>query len=166
MLTRVFRAHYSAVLAYVVRRTHQRTLAQDIAASTFATAAAKIDIVPEGPEARRWLIAVARRHLSNHWRSARRSRSATRAIVCNLAGTHEEHADLDRLNSMMQCFRRLRASDQAALRLVYWDGLRHDQAAAVAGCSVGAFDSRVSRARRDLRRLLAEKMTGLETLRK
>jgi predicted DNA-binding protein (UPF0251 family) len=46
--------------------------------------------------------------------------------------------------------------DREALMLVAWDGLAHDVAASVMGCSTGAFTVRIHRARRKLERALAD----------
>ena len=50
--------------------------------------------------------------------------------------------------------------DREAVMLVAWDGLEHQLAASVMGCSTGAFTVRLHRARRKLERALAVEGTS------
>ena len=67
---RVYRDHHSAVRAYVLRRAEPE-LAQDALSETFLAAWRRLDELP-GDIPCPWLLATARRTLSNQRRSVRR----------------------------------------------------------------------------------------------
>jgi RNA polymerase sigma-70 factor (ECF subfamily) len=56
---------------------------------------------------------------------------------------------------LRQALQRLSPGDREALLLIGWEGLDHDAAATVLGCSTVTFKVRVHRARRRLTKLLA-----------
>jgi DNA-directed RNA polymerase specialized sigma24 family protein len=68
----LFDQHRRAVLAYALRRVDDPADAADALAETFLVAWRRLDDVPTGADARPWLLAVARRVVSNQRRGARR----------------------------------------------------------------------------------------------
>jgi RNA polymerase sigma-70 factor (ECF subfamily) len=72
--TRLYEAHYDAVLRYGRRRADEQT-ARDVAAETFLVAWRRPRAVPEN-EPLPWLYAVARNCLANAARSTRREANA------------------------------------------------------------------------------------------
>jgi Sigma-70 region 2 len=68
----LFDEHRRAVLAYALRRVDDPADAADVLAETFLVAWRRLDEVPAGAGAKPWLLAVARRVLSNQRRGARR----------------------------------------------------------------------------------------------
>ncbi|MGA2529773.1 MAG: sigma-70 family RNA polymerase sigma factor [Acidimicrobiales bacterium] len=143
----LYRAHFRAVLGYVRRREASEADVADIVADVFAIAWRRIDSVPEAPGDLLWLYGVARRILSEHrrrrWRRGRLSdRIAVERIVELETIRDPQH---DRLLVLIA---RLRPADQEVLRLVLWEELSHEAAAAVLGCSVNAVAVRIYRAKR------------------
>jgi DNA-directed RNA polymerase specialized sigma24 family protein len=65
-----FRHNYGRVLAYVLRRTGDRTVAEDVAAETFLVAWRRRELLPD--DALPWLLATARNLVLNQHRSRRR----------------------------------------------------------------------------------------------
>jgi len=145
-LDEVFNAHAHRVLAYAIRRTSTLADAEDAAAETFTIAWRKIEQLPDEPMP--WLLAIARRVISNQRRgNQRRSwlslKLQRRAVVEPLAGGGAEAGDAPALAVLA----RLRADDQELLRLVAWDELDHREVAQVLGISPRAVAVRLHRAR-------------------
>ena len=150
----LFRAHYSSVLAYAMRRI-DRQQAEDVVAETFAVAWRRLPVVPD--DELPWLYGVARRTIANQRRGNRR-----RAALILRLGREAPSADrpavadgiADR-EAVAAALGRLSERDREALRLVAWEGLERERAARAAGCSTGAFAVRLHRARRRLVKELA-----------
>jgi RNA polymerase sigma-70 factor (ECF subfamily) len=137
----------------------------DVAAEVFTVAWRRLDVVPgEQPQTERWLLAVARRALSNQRRAMARE---ARRIECAGAdrrpveqaelsghGHGHAHAAAERL-SLLQAWRSLPPEDAEILQLVGWVGLGLDQLADRLGCRRGAAAMRLSRARRRLETLIS-----------
>jgi RNA polymerase sigma factor (sigma-70 family) len=144
-----FRAHYAEVLAYALRRLPERGAAEDVAAQTFAVAWRRRDRLPADPLP--WLFGVARGALRNEARSARR-RSR---LLARIFGEHRPASAPDPADALGDLFSvaelaRLSEDQREVLRLAAWEGLGARRAAAVLGCSHGAYTLRLHRARRRL----------------
>lgn len=149
-LRELFEEYHRQVYAYCRRRLDAES-ARECASETFLIAWKKLDHVPEGERALRWLYAVARRVLANRYRSRRRSNRLTLRLGGlaadpppgpeTVALQHSE--DLE----VMEALKRLRVSDQEVLRLAVWEELPHAQIGEVLGCSAHAVDQRIRRAR-------------------
>ncbi len=145
----VFRANYACVLRYALRRSPTRAAAEDIAAETFAVAWRRFDVMPA--DAVPWLLGIARHLILNEQRSDRRR---TRLVMHLSAGLHgsaqASPPGPQELRDVLRALGRLSERDQEVLRLIAWEGLTPGRAAAVLGCSRGAFAVRLHRARRRL----------------
>lgn len=149
-LEALFRRHYPAVLAYLLRRVDDAATAEDLCAETFAVAWRRRDVVPA--DALPWLLASARRLLANHRRATRRqgalflkvAQEGSTDQVIDPAEIAEERATL------AAAFGRLNEREREVLLLVAWEGLDNRQAATVVGCSTATFSLRLHRARRRL----------------
>lgn len=153
--TDLFDLHWSAVHAYALRRVTSASDAHDIAAETFMVAWRRFDDVPTD-HTLPWLYRTAANVLANSSRSARRRtrldarlsaqpRTESQAID---DGVVEDHALYD-------AYAQLNEEQQELLALVAWEGLDHEDIAAVLGISSGAVASRLSRARARFDELLA-----------
>lgn len=155
-----FRAEYPRVLGYVLRRTNDRSLAEEITAEVFLTAWRRFDKVPS-EEPLPWLLATARRTLANHWRAAAaRPPSALHADAGAEApgpDIGEQYAQRDLL---AQAFTRLSEGDRELLALVAWEGLEPSEAAKVLGIPTAVFSVRLHRARQRLRKHLEKLEIG------
>jgi RNA polymerase sigma-70 factor, ECF subfamily len=153
--TQLYREHHAAVLAYCRRRCRGDADARDAVAETFVVAWRRFGDVPPRPLP--WLLGVARRVLANQRRGdSRRSALAERvAVTAPLAAAAPDDAATDRL-TVRAALARLSADDQEVLRLWAWDALPAAGAAAVLGCTTGAFHARLLRAKRRLRGELPE----------
>ena len=140
------------MLGYAIRRTDDRTAAEDAVSETFLVAWRRLDVVPT--EALPWLLGVARKVIANQRRAAgRRTPDGPlvpleavadvdpRAAVADLVADREAFAT---------AFAALSPADREVLALVSWDGLSAREAAAVLDCKPSTFHLRLHRARRRL----------------
>lgn len=148
----MFDEYASRVFGYA-RRQCDPTTAQDVVSDTFLVALRRIADVP--PQPLPWLLVVARNTIATRRRhELRQDRLAdTVARLDQIAGpaTGADQSVLER-ESLLAALAELTAREREALLLVAWDGLSSSDAAAVAGCSVRAFEVRLSRARARLTR--------------
>ncbi|MDA8354901.1 MAG: RNA polymerase sigma factor [Actinomycetota bacterium] len=149
----LFDAHYGKILAFATRRIGP-DIAKDVVADTFVTAWLRLEDLRGDPLV--WLYGLARGALANHRRRLLRAQHlsdrAERLSAPREGGDPAD--DVAWRDSFASAFGQLAETDREVLRLVAWEGLDTDAAAAVLGCSAGAFKVRLYRARRRLRRYL------------
>ncbi|MFQ5968253.1 MAG: RNA polymerase sigma factor [Acidimicrobiia bacterium] len=146
---RLYEQYRKPILAYCQRRTN-RDDAYDAASQTFAIAWRRIDNVPEGDAALRWLYGVAYRTLANQ----RRSLSRFRKLIDRLGSLRQEDPqppDVQvvrgvQVKLVLDVMARLRPRDQELLRLVAWEELPREEIAEILGCSRGTVNQRYHRA--------------------
>jgi RNA polymerase sigma-70 factor (ECF subfamily) len=147
-------AEYRArIFAYC--RTRSRTAAdsEDALAEVFLVAWRRLDEIPQGPAARAWLYATARRVTANQLRSARRSAS----LLERLSAWHEDKESYhlvevsDAHELIHAALRRLKPIDREVLLLAEWEQLTSAEIATVMGCSSSSARGRLHRARRRFR---------------
>lgn len=150
-----FRAYYTEVLAYALRRVGERPRAEDVAAETFAVAWRRLDDLPSEPLP--WLLGIARGVMLNDARTTRRrSRLRARMAGARTSGSGPDPADaVAERSAILAALGRLSEREREVLRLAAWEGLDGRAAAAALGCSRGAYAVRLHRARRQLAKELA-----------
>ncbi|HEU5007455.1 MAG TPA: RNA polymerase sigma factor [Jatrophihabitantaceae bacterium] len=144
------------VFAYVRRHCDSAT-AQDIVSDTFLVAWRRWSQVPAA--ALPWLFVVARNTIANRQRHAQRQYRLAEAVASfeRLASpAHPADADLIERETVLSALAELTELEREALLLVAWDGLSAKDAARVCGCSVRAFEVRLSRARTRLVRAMTD----------
>lgn len=147
----LFATHYPDLLRFAVRRVGADA-APDVVADVFLVAWRRRDDLP-ADAVRAWLYGVAAKVVANHLRGeTRRSRLRSRLAAEPVNGADSAH---DRVGTALA---RLRPVEREVLRLTEWEQLDAAEAAAVLGCSPGAFRVRLHRARRRL----AEELGSLE----
>jgi RNA polymerase sigma-70 factor (ECF subfamily) len=150
--TEVFRTYYPHVITYVRRRVPP-DVAQDIVENAFLAAWRHVGELPVQPLP--WLYRAASFEIRNWRRYEGRVQRDVNLATSMLEGsspadTADEVVSADRWTA---AFAALTETDREVLRLVAWDDLPNEDAAAVLGCSVAAFKVRLHRARRRLARL-------------
>jgi len=138
------------VMAYALRHLDSDT-AQDVVSETFLVAWRRLAAVPDDPLP--WLLVVARNTIANLRRSGhRQARLAAELERWRQVAEPAEAADVlaTERAAVLAGLAALTPKEREALLLVAWDGLRPEQAAKVAGCSLPAFHVRLFRARRRL----------------
>ena len=149
--------HYPAIYAYVRRRlVGLGAEVTDVVADVFSVAWRRLDGVPDAPEDRLWLYAVARRCVARARRSSRR-RWRLQARLSEEARASTSGRSEDALVGLIRAaIERLRPADREVLQLVMWERLTHAEAARVLGCSTNAVAIRLHKARKRLQAELNE----------
>ncbi|AEE44507.1 RNA polymerase sigma factor [Cellulomonas fimi] len=139
------------VQAYALRHVDPDT-AQEVVSETFLVAWRRLVDVPGDPLP--WLLVVARNTVANQRRSQHRARVVADEVARleRVMPAHDEHAGalVVERDALLRALAALSAREREALLLVAWDGLDPTAAAAVVGCTPGAFKVRLHRARRRL----------------
>jgi RNA polymerase sigma-70 factor (ECF subfamily) len=153
----VYAEHVDRVLGYALRRVARPEDAADVVAETFLVAWRRLADVPEEPQTRLWLYAVARRVLANHRRGDRRRLALGERLGAELAAWVPDHAQAvaDRVR-YAAALARLSETDREVVLLHAWEELEPREIADVLGISPVAARSRLSRARARLRDALGE----------
>ena len=158
----LFRAYSNDILGYAMRRVDNRETAADVMAEVFAVAWRKIDVVPDGEQARLWLFGVARNVVSNQNRGIRRRNNLAGHLASQIAGTdlEPEVTESSETGAVLKAMKDLREDERELLQLVIWDGLKPSQAAKVVGIPGTTARTKMHKARLKLRTALAGQ--GLE----
>lgn len=160
----LYSAHSADVLCYALRRRIPYTDAEEAVVETFLVVWRKLHEVPD--PALPWLLGVARRVLANQDRSRRRRAALHTKIVKDLlerpspatgeAGPRARPVGANRLGEALAS---LSDPDREMIALVVWQGVTHEAAARILGCSRNAVTKRFLRVCRDLRAQLSTDRT-------
>jgi RNA polymerase sigma factor (sigma-70 family) len=153
--SRLYQDHEREILRYALRRSEEAEDAADVVAETFLVAWRRLGDVPLGEEARLWLYATARRVLANQKRGVKRRTRLAERLRQELRRQLPAPAPGER-GEVLEALAALREGDRELLMLVGMEELTPNQAARVLGISTVAARTRLHRARRRLRALLAE----------
>ncbi len=150
-VARLVKDHAGALLDYFVRRVPDREDAADLLGETLVVVWRKARSVPsDAVEARMWMFGIARRVLSQGWRSRARRHALTNKLARHLA----ELAPVEEQDHSADVRAAVKAVDQEIIRLVYWDGFTLVEAARHLGMNAATVRSRHARARSILQTLL------------
>jgi RNA polymerase sigma-70 factor (ECF subfamily) len=159
----LFDACAGAVYRHAVRWTGNWSTAEEVVSLTFLEAwRLRERLLPEGDSPLPWLLGIATNVLRNTTRAARRHRDALhrlpdRPSLPDFADDLVERMhDAARLTAVQAALGRLRRGDREVLMLCVWSGLDYTAAAEALGVPVGTVRSRLSRARRRLKDLVAD----------
>jgi RNA polymerase sigma-70 factor (ECF subfamily) len=158
---RLYAEHGREVLAYALRRTSGPEDAADAVAETFLVAWRRGAEVPPGPEARLWLYGVARLTLANQRRGENRRARLSERLRTDLAEAIAAQPEPDQgEGAVLSALALLDSDDREILQLTAWEELTPAQAGRTLEISAVAARSRLHRARRRLRRVLAASDSG------
>jgi RNA polymerase sigma factor (sigma-70 family) len=159
----VFDRHFATIHRYLERRVG-RDGADELAGEVFRIAFEQRDrFRPAYESALPWLYGLTTNLLLKHWRRERRRLRA----LARLDGSREPPlADLAHVDEriaagavrarLLEALARLEPRDRAVVVLVAWEELTYDEVALALDIPVGTVRSRLNRARRALRELLAD----------
>lgn len=166
----LFDTYARAVYNHAFRLAADWSTAEDVMAATFMEAWRLRDKVdPEGGSLRPWLLGIATNTARNQFRSNRRYRAAAEAAAAaelSVPDHAEEVADrLDgrqRLATALTALAALRRPEREVIALCLGEGLDYEAAAEALGIPVGTVASRLSRARKKLRKVAEVEWSGLQ----
>ena len=120
----------------------------------FTVAWRRLDRVPVGDEALRWLYGVAYRVVSHHWRSVGRRKRLEKRVRSVAAqpsyGPEPQVVRRHEYDLVIEASTNLRPLDQEVLRLAIWEELGHAEIADLLDSTVPAVRQRFHRAKRAL----------------
>ncbi|WP_221354735.1 RNA polymerase sigma factor [Streptomyces beigongshangae] len=163
----IFDEHARVVYAHAIRTTGDWALAEDVMSLTFLEAWRLRDKLREEVRSvRAWLLGIATNVMRNITRAARRHREAMSRLPPpeGLPDFSDEVvgqlADAQRLAAAARALHRLKRAEREVFTLVVWSDLGYAAAAEALGIPVGTVRSRLSRARKKLRRLVEEELAA------
>lgn len=162
----VYELHYSAILNYLLRRTLDIGLAEELSSETFFKALKGLLKFRNKVPVRAWLYRIASNELKMHWRKGKshqeRDKGLKHAIESERIGcTHPEAADDEELRerlarhaSLLDAMDGLAPRYREALTLRYFEGLKYDEIAIVLNKRPGTVKSLVHRGLVTLRKTM------------
>ncbi|MFG0304968.1 MAG: RNA polymerase sigma factor [Phycisphaerales bacterium JB040] len=147
----LYRMHYGAIAGYLLRRTGDRHVAEDLASETFLSAWKALGRFRDrGAPFRAWLMRIAT-NKANRW-SRDRKRRSRHATALGAPATPAEASE--RAGDVQRALLGLAERDQSVLVLHHVEGLSVARVADVLGVREGTVKSRLARARERMRAAL------------
>lgn len=160
----LYERYARSVYRHALRLTGDWSTAEEVLSETFLAAWNGRERLAEGEGPLiPWLLGIATHKCENARRGVRRrlaflARQPGPAVVADFAPEAAGRVDdARRLRAVQEALGRLRRQDREVLSLCVWSGLDYQQTAEALGVPVGTVRSRLSRARRRLARLTAER---------
>lgn len=168
----LFDSYARAVYNHAFRLTADWSVAEDVMSAAFLEAwrlRGKVDV--EGGSLRPWLLGITTNVARNHCRSNRRYRAAAAAATAAASPATTEvpdHAeevagqldDRRRIDATLTALGSLKRPEREVLTLCLWEGMEYGDAARALGIPVGTVRSRLSRARKRLRKSAEAELAG------
>ncbi len=160
----LFDEHARSVYNHAFRLVGNWSVAEDVVSLTFLEAwrlRGRIDVCPGGGSLRPWLLGITTNVARNVRRAARRHDGALGRLprpevvpdpADAIAAQIDDH---ERLAVALTALAALRTPEREVLALCVWSGLDYAEAAEALGVPIGTVRSRLSRARRKVRQLVA-----------
>lgn len=150
------------IYSYLLHVVHHAESAQDLAQETFVRLWFHLDAYDVTRPLRPWIFRIATNLSRNHFRAIARFRAACEALRCwlhwcSVEDTPRDQNDLQGAeDAIHRALENLPESYRAVVWLRYVDERSSEEIAGIVGLSVGAVEMRLSRARKRLRRALAD----------
>ncbi len=147
-VARLFDAHFDNVYRFCLKRSADRTVAEDAAAQTFVEAARTLAGDPAAKVDEAWLFVTARRRLIDGWRRQGRQTRLKERVSSLAAGTTENepnHHDAERARRALAS---LPERQRGAVVLRYLDEYSVAEVAEMLELSYPAAESLLARGRR------------------
>ena len=157
----LFDRYYDVVYRYVLFRTGDRTLAEDITQETFVRALRRISSVSyQGRDIGAWFITIARNLIFDHVKSSRYRLEQTTGEIIELSpatgGPEQQVLDGATNDELLRCVRKLNPDQQECIQLRFLQGLSVAETAELMDRNEGAVKALQHRAVRRLAQLLPE----------
>lgn len=155
-LHELFDRQFDTVFRFVLARSGDREIADEVAAETFMAAAQALESGAEKSIGLPWLFVVARRRLIDTWRRRERERDRLNRLLeldqRGQAGTIEDcYPSETAASRALHALRSLPERQREAVALRYLDGYSVSEVAHVMEVSYGAAESLLTRGRNSFR---------------
>lgn len=158
-LERLWHEHGDRIFAYAARRVGL-SHAEDVMAEVFIVAWRHRDKRPKRELP--WLYGVARKVVSEHYRSQNRWEH----LVDRIRQEHGQFVGFDDgpdITNVLGALAQLNDADREIILLIAWDELTPSEVAMIVGVSGSVLRMRLSRARRRLQRLMSQESPTTKT---
>ncbi len=157
----LFERYYDVVFRFVLFRTNDRPLAEDITSETFVRALRRIGSVQyQGRDIAAWFITIARNLIFDHVKSSRYRLESTQADMIDLSpsthGPEQQVLEGATYEELMRCVAKLNPDQQECIQLRFLQGLSVAETAQLMERNEGAVKALQHRAVRRLAQLLPE----------
>ncbi|HZG92974.1 MAG TPA: sigma-70 family RNA polymerase sigma factor [Pseudonocardia sp.] len=157
----LFDRYFDMVFRFVLVRTNDRGLAEDIASETFVRALRRISSVTyQGRDIGAWFVTIARNLIFDHVKSSRYRLEQTTSEIVDLSptthGPEQQVLDGATSDELLRCVRKLNPDQQECITLRFLQGLSVAETAALMDRNEGAVKALQHRAVRRLAQLLPE----------
>jgi RNA polymerase sigma-70 factor, ECF subfamily len=157
----LFDRYYDVVFRYVLFRTGDRTLAEDLTQETFVRALRRISSVSyQGRDIGAWFVTIARNLIFDHVKSSRYRLEQTTSEIVELSpstgGPAQEVLDGATNDELLRCVRKLNPDQQECIQLRFLQGMSVAETAEIMDRNEGAVKALQHRAVRRLAQLLPE----------
>jgi RNA polymerase sigma-70 factor (ECF subfamily) len=157
----LFDRYYDVVFRYVLFRTGDRTLAEDITQETFVRALRRISSVSyQGRDIGAWFITIARNLIFDHVKSSRYRLEQTTSEIIELSpatgGPEQQVLDGATNDELLRCIHKLNPDQQECIQLRFLQGLSVAETAQIMGRNEGAVKALQHRAVRRLAQLMPD----------
>jgi RNA polymerase sigma-70 factor (ECF subfamily) len=150
-----------AVYGYLIRRTGDKNVAEDLTSETFLAAMDRVRGTDPPEPSTPWLIGIARHKLADHWRRMQRTPTPVDEVR-DQPGADEWDVHLDRLVAEYT-LAQLSTTHRAVLTLRYVDDCTVGQCADLLGRTVTATETLLMRAKRAFRAAYPDSTTHPDT---
>lgn len=157
----LFERYYDVVFRFVLFRTNDRPLAEDITSETFVRALRRIGSVSyQGRDIAAWFITIARNLIFDHVKSSRYRLESTQADMVDLSpsthGPEQQVLDGATHDELLRCVAKLNPDQQECIHLRFLQGLSVAETARIMDRNEGAVKALQHRAVRRLAQLLPD----------
>jgi RNA polymerase sigma-70 factor (ECF subfamily) len=157
----LFELYYDVVFRFVLFRTNDRPLAEDITSETFVRALRRIGSVQyQGRDIAAWFVTIARNLIFDHVKSSRYRLESTQADMLDLSpsthGPEQQVLDGATYEELLRCVAKLNPDQQECIQLRFLQGLSVAETASIMERNEGAVKALQHRAVRRLAQLLPE----------
>ncbi|WP_245585540.1 sigma-70 family RNA polymerase sigma factor [Pseudonocardia asaccharolytica] len=157
----LFDRYHEVVYRYVLFRTGDRTLAEDITQETFVRALRRISSVSyQGRDIGAWFVTIARNLIFDHVKSSRYRLESTTAEIVDYApsinGPEQQVLTNATNDELLRCIAKLNPDQQECIQLRFLQGLSVAETAQLMNRNEGAVKALQHRAVRRLAQLLPD----------
>ena len=157
----LFELYFDMVFRFVLFRTGDRALAEDLTSETFVRALRRISSVSyQGRDIGAWFVTIARNLIFDHVKSSRYRLEQTTSEIIELSpsthGPEQQVLDGATNDELLRCVRKLNPDQQECITLRFLQGLSVAETAVLMDRNEGAVKALQHRAVRRLAQLLPE----------
>lgn len=157
----LFERYFDVVFRFILFRTSDRTLAEDLTSETFVRALRRISSVSyQGRDIGAWFVTIARNLIFDHVKSSRYRLEQSTGEMADLSpstsGPEQQVLDGATTDELLRCVAKLNPDQQECIQLRFLQGLSVAETAQIMDRNEGAVKALQHRAIRRLGQLLPE----------